>query len=64
MTSATGLASLSSTPKVPRSARWKVSTTTPGPTSRLESSVEAGIYQHYDLAYELGPSGERRLGRR
>lgn len=30
----------------------------------LDSAAEAGIYAHYGLAYERGPGGERRLGRR
>ena len=34
------------------------------PDGLLEASAEPGIYAHYGLPYELGASGERRLGRR
>ncbi len=31
---------------------------------QLDSSTEPAIFEHYDMPYALGASGERRLGRR
>jgi hypothetical protein len=30
----------------------------------LEAAMEPAVFEHYGLAYSLGASGERRLGRR
>lgn len=44
----------------------KVATTAPSiePDGQLESDAEADVYAHYEMAYERGSAGERRLGRR